>query len=933
MATKIKKHILVIIVLIAGLILAIKNYSPGTFLSGWDSLHPEFNFGLAFSREISGVFRTEQGLGAVASHSHMADLPHLIILRLFSFIFSISFLRYFYVFSNLILGPLGIYFFLNKYIVKSKIGSLLGSLFYLLNLGTLQIFVVPFEMFTTQYAFLPWFFLFATDYIYEKKKPIKKLLLFSLFVILIMPSAYAATLWYLFFLIFVIYLAFLNLFDRSLPILKRSIILIVLTMAINSFWIMPNIYYVLNHGQRVPEALINKLFSGEAFLYNKEFGNIKDIALIKNFLFDWNVYTKDNNFEQLLSPWIAHQKQIQIQIIGFLFAILALVGIIKSLFEKNKILLSLFPALFICFFFLINENFPNSLIYNFFQERIPLFKEALRFPGDKILGIYVFIFTIYFAKSHEFVLEKIKKINFNRLIYLSLCLFAIFYYMLPAFKGNLISPYMRIEIPKSYFEMFKWFNSQSDNGRVANLPINSLWGWKYFNWYNNQKSSFQGADFLQFGIKQPLLDRDFDRWSPYNEQYFREMSKAIYDQNLIKLEAVLKKYDIKYILLDKAIFAPKEDLDLQSLLLKEAENLFSKSNYLQKVFQSGSLIIYRANFPFNQKVRIINNPLSVSPSTTALYEDFAYSKYSDYITYLDPRENAVFYPFRNIANNENKINAQISLPGDLLYKQYSATPTTNLANDCPTSISNSKSEMEVKDDIAGKFLRYSSLSGPLCNHYSFPDTPRDQGYLISITSRNITGLPLKLCVINYLSRRCDISTQLSPFSDFKEETFLLPPIGNGVGFDLNFNNFAITKSPSVNDLKLIKIISFPYSRLSQIEQYNSVNVFKETSVLSFSQSFEAGWKAYEINVKSQNSKVKSILTNIFPFFFGKELKNHVLVNNWENGWVLDSKFNVQDSKFVIIFWPQYLEYLGFLIFAGTFAVIFIAYFRTKKTIF
>ena len=80
-------NVIVITLLLISIILAITNYTPGTFLSGWDTLHPEFNFGLNLGREITGVFRTEQGLGAVAAHSHMADLPHVFILYFLNFIF------------------------------------------------------------------------------------------------------------------------------------------------------------------------------------------------------------------------------------------------------------------------------------------------------------------------------------------------------------------------------------------------------------------------------------------------------------------------------------------------------------------------------------------------------------------------------------------------------------------------------------------------------------------------------------------------------------------------------------------------------------------------------------------------------------------------------------------------------------------------------
>ena len=76
-------------------IIILNNYIPGTILSGWDTLHPEFNFPLNFERLIFGVWREEQGLGAVAAHAHMSDLPRVLLLWGSSFIFPLEFLRFF----------------------------------------------------------------------------------------------------------------------------------------------------------------------------------------------------------------------------------------------------------------------------------------------------------------------------------------------------------------------------------------------------------------------------------------------------------------------------------------------------------------------------------------------------------------------------------------------------------------------------------------------------------------------------------------------------------------------------------------------------------------------------------------------------------------------------------------------------------------------
>ncbi|MEK7522231.1 MAG: hypothetical protein AAB569_01505, partial [Patescibacteria group bacterium] len=66
---------------------------------------------------------------------------------------------------------------------------------------------------------------------------------------------------------------------------------------------------------------------------------------------------------------------------------------------------------------------------------------------------------------------------------------------------------------------------------------------------------------------------------------------------------------------------------------------------------------------------------------------------------------------------------------------------------------------------------------------------------------------------------------------------------------------------------------------------------------------------------------------------GKILQ-HVLVNNWANGWVLDDRSSMIDVRnnnlgskiydlksILIIFWPQYLEFLGFALLAIAFLVI------------
>jgi len=118
----------------------------------------------------------------------------------------------------------------------------------------------------------------------------------------------------------------------------------------------------------------------------------------------------------------------------------------------------------------------------------------------------MFSYAILFSSGLSFILKKFKN---KYLIYLTTIIisFILIIFTLPAFRGQLINPRLRIKIPQSYSQMHKWFNNQENKGRILQLPLHTFWGWEYYQW------GFQGAGFNWFNIEQPLLVRDFDRWN------------------------------------------------------------------------------------------------------------------------------------------------------------------------------------------------------------------------------------------------------------------------------------------------------------------------------------------------------------------------------------------------------------------------------------
>ncbi|KXK11168.1 MAG: hypothetical protein UZ22_OP11002000372 [Microgenomates bacterium OLB23] len=133
-----------IIIALVSLVIILLNYTPGTWLSGWDTLHPELNYSENLANIFSGVWRDNQGLGAVAGHSHMSDLPRVLTLYLFDLFFPTSAVRYAYVFLMYLIGALGTYFLITQLFHKSthrNITGAIATLYYMFNLGTIQQFL------------------------------------------------------------------------------------------------------------------------------------------------------------------------------------------------------------------------------------------------------------------------------------------------------------------------------------------------------------------------------------------------------------------------------------------------------------------------------------------------------------------------------------------------------------------------------------------------------------------------------------------------------------------------------------------------------------------------------------------------------------------------------------------------------------------------
>lgn len=592
-STFFKGNILLFVLLIVITILCFKNYTPDTHLTGWDTLHPEFNYSEYFKRMIDGAWQEHQGLGAVASQAHASELPRVLTLLVFDIFLPTQAVRYAYAFFMLFLGPIGVYFLTKRYILsktsarQQEFGAFFAALFYLLNIVTMQHFYIPLEMFLTHYGYLGFFMFFTVKFL--KDANYKNLLYFIIVSFLMAPQAHTSTLFFALVLnwgLFLLFYVGLNKFSFSL--IKRAFVLGIVLLITNLFWLLPNIYFIVNGAKRVQESKIHRLFNEEAILQNKAYGTVDKVSIGQGYLFNWGEYVGYGQFGDLLNEWSYHLEVSNAIYIGYILTFLVFLGFLYAVFSKNKVAISIVGFTLVSFFFLVNVNNPTGFIYIFLENNLPLFKEAFRFHFTKFSITYIFSYAIFFGlfiASLFSVFNKLKS-KFNKLnrpllvnVFTGLVFILFFttliYYAKPMFNGYLISPSMRVKIPDRYFEMFEYFDQQDKYGRVANLPIQSFWGWVYHNWNPTNELGYQGAGFLWFGIKQPLLDREFDRWNITNQNYYNDMTRAVYAQDPQMLIEVLEKYKIRYILHDKSIIAPGHNESI--LFIEEIDELLANT--------------------------------------------------------------------------------------------------------------------------------------------------------------------------------------------------------------------------------------------------------------------------------------------------------------------------------------------------------------------
>ncbi len=563
-------------------ILFYSNYTPGTWLTGWDNLHPEFNFGLNIKRAIQSVWQEYQGLGLLAGMAHAADLFREVFLWLVSFVIPQSFNRYFYHFLMILSGVVGTYFFLSRIVfekktnVKYTAASFLGALFYVFNLGSIQYFYVPFEPYSTFWGMIPWTLLTLFQYLKNNSK--QNLLWFALVNLLATGQAYVQTIFLVYAMVVGLILAVYLVAIRSKKAVISALLAVGVIFVTNAFWILPQAYFVTGDIGVTQNAMQNRMATEKFYQMNKGRGNITDYIVLKEFYYDF-LDTQDGQTVYMMHVWRDHIENPFVLAVGYILFGVIIIGLLqKSPIQKYITVLFLFST----FIFLSNTPIIEQL--NGVFRNLPLVNQIFRNPFTKVIVPTSFVFAIAFSMGTVYIMHHVKKVRLHEYITMIMITALIGVFAYPAFRGEYISPRMRVSIPDSYFELFDYLETQNKSRRIMNLPQGSYWGWYEYDW------GLRGSGFLWYGIEQPVMDRAFDVWSDELENYYWQLSNALRREDIDGFNQIIDKYHISYILYDESLV--QSDPFNPTKLAYKQKDLLTENDKLKLVKQFGSVYLY-----------------------------------------------------------------------------------------------------------------------------------------------------------------------------------------------------------------------------------------------------------------------------------------------------------------------------------------------------
>lgn len=528
---------------------------------------------LAIRRSLLETWQSFQGLGLLGGHGYNAQLPYAFFQFFASSVVGAQYGRYFFTFLMLLLGPLGAYACstsLLKELNKNRsttlpiaLAATLGAFFYLLHLGTVQTFYVHLEPFILMYGLFPW--LLINLFWLLRQPTVAKFLSFFLLNFALSMIGFIPPVFISYCLFLGVILATYFLFSPSWQKLKNLVMLGLIVLITNAYWLIPVGVFTLTQGDYYLNSKLNQATTQSYILTNTFYGQLNNVGLMKSFYFDsldQNRFAQTPELEFILKPWINHLEKPLVTFIGYSFFLSAVLGlfIMVVIFFKRKSYLGSLGITGLITLSLLATGTPILSQFSGLIRFIPVLNQAFRIPFSKLSMSATFFFSLGFALFCFILFSQLSKLEHKTLRKVfSFSIFVVIissfiYFSLPSFKGDFLYRGLRQELSQSQLALIDELKTLSPRARVLQLPMFTYSGWDMQSW--EDKRGFTGSGYLWYTSPPALLNRAFDVWSPYNETLRNEFKHAITTKDSDLFTALLTKYEISHILIDESLYLP-----------------------------------------------------------------------------------------------------------------------------------------------------------------------------------------------------------------------------------------------------------------------------------------------------------------------------------------------------------------------------------------
>lgn len=850
----------VLVIFIITVCIGLANYQSNKWLIGWDSYTPNFNFSENFERNIFGIWQEDRGLGLPDGMSHIANTLHTITIFILSAVFPDNALRFVYHLLMFFLGGVGSYFLIKKF-TQDKIVSTFGSLFFLLNLSTMQMFHLPLEVFSVHFAALPWLTISLLNFL--EKQNYRNAFIFFIISFLASPQGYVPTIFGVYAILFLTIILFQ--FKKTKKFLKTAVIAGLLLFLSNAFWMIPYSFNLSKSLNTISNATINVMSNEAIRLKNQEYGSLESTLMGKGMYL--SLYEEDPR--PLLQPWLIHTQQPVVRIFSWSIWLITLLGLSYIIYERKKALYP-FVALYLFSFLLLGNSIPVlSKFLDLINTYVPVFANAYRFIFTKFSILYMFNYSILFAFGLKTITSKIKSpLSLNNTFLLIAGM--MIYIAKPSFQSNFFSQDLMLSIPEKYFQVQEFFETKPTTERVQVLPQADFWGWTFNDW------GFKGSGFVWQMLPQATMDGAFLPWSESNESYYLELDQALISNDVVAFDNTLNKYQINWIVIDESIIRKDKKLDFAATY-----NVVNNSNVLILEKEFENIKVYRNTNIANSN--FIFTPKNISFIDSACEYCRNDSVFATKGNYLNEKDSAI-YPFqylfsernveKNISKNnfENLLNIKPELTDNASADSFVKLPNlSKLENySYPVKISNNSKVLKIEIYYPYQVLKNDeNLFSPVLLRIEKSNENEFTNYLVSIGEKQFSipkEFPEKVDYIN-INTSDDILFEILGVNENQTDDYLYPP--------------ELLESLSINSI-LNKNISDIENNYYKVDDANNlvVSVLPKNNELNLSEStitFNCGVNqqgSFEKNIVDSHAEFNAINKGSVCDFYGVGHLNH-----------------------------------------------------------